>query len=443
MDIAKILKRAFDNLWEASFQPGTATGRFALRAARLCVAVARDISEGNYGQRAASLAYTTLVSFVPLLAIAFSVLKGFGVHDALRPSLQAFLSPLGAESADLTDRIIGFVENINVGVLGAVGTAFLIFGVISTLQKTENAFNEIWRVMRGRSFYKRIRDYMAVVLAGPLMMFLSIAMTTTLQHADAAWKWLRLDLVDTAMQNVFEIVPQILFILAFSALYGFMPNARVQPRAALAAGVTITVVWKILGIFFSFFVASSASYAAIYSAFAALVLFMIWVYMGWFTLLAGAAVAYYLQHPTNQGLSRHIKNLSLRVKEKIALQAVYEIGREFYKEGRGITLQTLSGRTHMPAQAVYDVIEDLVDQGLLAATGPAAPLFIPGRPFDETTVEDLLKAIRAADETPILRIDRVHGAPVVNALMKIHDKAIHDKLGKYTLKQLSLGSIEA
>lgn len=438
----KLYKRGLSNLWEVSFQPGTATGRFSLRMLRLCVAVARDIDEGNYGQRAASLAYTTLVSFVPLLAIAFSVLKGFGVHDALRPSLQVFLAPLGTDSGGLAERIVEFVENINVGVLGAVGTAFLIFGVISTLQKTENAFNEIWRVLRGRSFYKRLRDYMAVVLAGPLMMFLSIAMSATLQHADVAWKWMRLDLVDSSMQNVFEIVPQVLFILAFSALYGFMPNTKVKPSAALAAGVTITIVWKILGVFFAFFVASSSSYAAIYSAFATLILFMIWVYMGWFTLLAGSAVAYYLQHPTNQGLSRHIKNLSLRVKEKIALQVAYEIGREFYKEGKGVTLQTLSTRVHMPAQAVYDVIEDLVDGGVLAATGPNAPLFIPGRPFDMTTVEDLLKAIRAADETPILRMDRVHGAPVVNALVKIHDKAIHDKFGKYTLKQLALGSIE-
>ncbi|HYD19383.1 MAG TPA: YihY/virulence factor BrkB family protein [Patescibacteria group bacterium] len=443
MTLYKLTKRLRDKLWEASFKPGTVTGRFGLRMLRLGIAVARDIHEGDYGQRAASLAYTTLVSFVPVLAIAFSVLKGFGVHDALLPSLKAFLAPLGPVSIELADRIVGFVENINVGVLGAVGTAFLIFGVVSTMQKTENAFNEIWRVLKGRTFFKRVRDYMAVVLAGPLLMFLSIAMSATLEHADVAWKWLHIDLVDSTMEHVFSVVPWVLFILAFAALYGFMPNARVKPLCALAAGATVSLVWKFLGAVFGLFVATSTSYAAIYSAFAALILFMIWVYVGWFTLLAGAAVSYYLQHPTNQGLSRHIKNLSVRVKEKIALQVCHDIGRAFYKDGKGIDLQHLASGLKMPALAVLDVIEDLSDQGILAATGTGAPHFIPGRPFDTTTIEDLLKAIRAADETPILRVDRVHGSPGVNTVVKLLDKALHDKLGKYTLKQLATGSIEA
>lgn len=441
MKLDKLGEKLFENFWGGGYQPRTFVGRGALKAARLAVAVLRDVREGGFGPRAASLAYTTLVTFVPLLAITFSVLKGFGVHDALEPSLRAWLEPLGEEAGDISRRIVGFVENIKVGVLGAIGIAFLLFGVISMMKKLEDAFNDIWRVARARSFMRRVRDYMVVLLLAPLSLFLSVAMTASLKHADFAWKWLNLDLVDGAMERVFSVVPWMLFVLAFAALYVFMPNTRVRPIPALAAGLVTAVIWKTLGKIFGMFVASSASYAAIYSVFAALVLFMIWVYLGWLVVLIGAAVSYYLQNPSNQPLSRRIKNLSLRVKEKIALQVCAEVGKEFYKEQHGLSLTELSARLKMPALAVFDVVEDLARQGVLAATGAKIRQYIPGRPFDTTSINDMLLAIRSADETGVLRAQKIHASPGVNAAVKIAEKAMDRELGKFTLKQLATGSI--
>ena len=441
MKLDKLGEKFFENFWGDALQTRTFLARAGLKTARLVVAVLRDVREGGFGPRAASLAYTTLVTFVPLLAITFSVLKGFGVHDALEPSLRAWLAPLGDEAGDISRRIIGFVENIKVGVLGAIGIAFLLFGVISMMKKLEDAFNDIWRVARARSFMRRIRDYMVVLLLAPLSLFLSVAMTTSLKHADFAWQWLSLDLVDGAMERVFSIVPWILFMLAFAALYIFMPNTRVKAVPGLVAGAVTAVIWKVLGKLFGIFVAGSASYAAIYSVFATLILFMIWVYAGWMVVLVGAAVSYYLQNPSNQSLSRSIKNLSLRVKEKIALQVCAEVGREFYKQQHGLSLAELSSRLKMPALAVFDVVEDLAKQGVLAATGTKVRQYIPGRPFDTTSINDMLLAIRSADETGVLRAQKIHASPAVNAAVKIAEKAMDKELGKFTLKQLATGSI--
>lgn len=441
MKLDKLGEKFFENFWGDALHTRTFLARGGLKTARFVVAVLRDVREGNFAQRAASLAYTTLVTFVPLLAITFSVLKGFGVHDALEPSLQAWLAPMGEEAGDIARRIVGFVENIKVGVLGAVGTALLLFGVISMMKKLEDAFNDIWRVVKARSFMRRIRDYMVVLLLAPLSLFLSVAMTTSLKHADFAWKWLELDLVDSAMERVFSVVPWVLFVLAFAALYIFMPNTRVKAVPGLVAGLVTAVIWKTLGKLFGMFVVGSASYAAIYSVFAALILFMIWVYAGWMVVLIGAAVGYYLQNPSNQSLSRAIKNLSLRVKEKIALQVCAEVGREFYKQQHGLTLSELSSRLKMPALAVFDVVEDLAGQGVLAATGAKVRQYIPGRPFDTTSINDMLLAIRSADETGILRAQKIHASPAVNAAVKIAEKAMDKELGKFTLKQLATGSI--
>lgn len=441
LTLRKISEWLTEGMWEGgSILPRTHTGRFSLRLARLLLAVTRDMQEGHYGQRAASLAYTSLVTFVPLLAIAFSVLKGFGVHDALERPLRAYLAPLGAGADEIATRIVGFVENVNVGVLGAVGTALLILGVVSMLQKMEYAFNDIWRVARGRTFGKRIRDYLTVVLLAPLSLFLAVAMTTSLQHSDFALKWLKIDLVDTAMENVFAIVPWVLFILAFTAFYIFMPNTRVQVKPALVSATATAVIWKLLGKLFTAFVVGTANYAAIYSVFAVLALFMIWVYAGWLVILVGASVCYYLQHPSNQPISRRVRGLSLRMKEKLALQACAAVGHSFYKDQKGLGLTALSSALKAPLQAVEDVVEDLCDCGILVMAGSQ---LVPARPFDTTTVGEMMQALRAADEFGVLQAHKVAATPAVATLIKISEKALHDKLGKFTLKQLALGSIDA
>ena len=98
------------------------------RVLRLGAAVMADVRGGDLNLRAMSLVYTTLLSLVPLLAISFSVLKGFGVHNQIEPALLNFLEPLGEKRMEITANIIGFVDNIQVGVLGTVGLLFLLFG---------------------------------------------------------------------------------------------------------------------------------------------------------------------------------------------------------------------------------------------------------------------------------------------------------------------------
>ena len=123
-----------------------------LKFVRLLVVCVHDLSESMINLRAMSLVYTTLLSLVPLLAVSFSVLKGFGVHNQMEPMLANFLSPLGPKGLEISATIIDFVENMNVGVLGSLGLAMLVYTVITLIQKMEEAFNEIWRVRRQRSF---------------------------------------------------------------------------------------------------------------------------------------------------------------------------------------------------------------------------------------------------------------------------------------------------
>lgn len=436
----RALKSALeDKIW--GFTPeGGGRARLPLWALRLVMAVLRDMREGQFDQRAASLAYTTLLSFAPLLAIIFAVLKVFGAYNALEPSLRAFLDPLGsAQAAEISGKVVGFVAHINVGMLGMVGLAVLFWGVTGLLRDVEEAFNDIWRVRAARSFLQRLRDYTGVLVIGPLSLLLSVTMTATLRHAGVFGEYLHIDITGGAFEAVFSIVPYLLFMLAFAALYMFMPNTQVKPAPALAAGFITGVIWKVLGKLFGLLVAGSASYAAVYSAFAALVLFVLWIYAGWLTVLAGAAICYYLQNPSNQPLSRKVKNLSLRFKEMLALQICADVGASFYREGHGQTLAAMALKAGVPALAVEDVAEDLTRMGILAQTGARGALYIPGRPFDETAVADMIAAIRKADESGVLRLERAQQDAAVQEVLAASDAGLRHVLGAYSLKDLALG----
>ena len=268
------------------------TGKLLFRrAVRIQLAVLRDIGMGQHGLYAASLVYTTLLALAPMLALCFSIIKSFGGADTLEPFLRHILSPLGSQGMALVPRLTEFVNNINVGVLGAVGLAFLIFSVLSLMQKVEEAFNHIWRVATPRRLGTRIRDHLSVLLIGPLFIFLSMGMTATLRYEDTLGRWLGFSGLDTVAAQLLSFVPWLLFAFAFTALYVFMPNTRVRIIPALVAGGLTALGWKVLGLVFSLFVAQSANYAAIYSAFAALVLLMLWLYMAWLLVLAGSSVA--------------------------------------------------------------------------------------------------------------------------------------------------------
>lgn len=437
--MANLIEDFDKNVWKNEVHEKPWHLRLPVLGARLLVAVARDIQDGSLSLRATSLVYTTLISLVPMLAICFSVIKGFGGTDQIEPFLRGLLEPLGTQGQDLVPHLLGFVNNINVGVLGAIGVAMLVFSVLSLMQQVETAFNQIWNVPNTRSLALRIRDYLSVLLVGPLFIFLSIGMTASLKYQDFMSRWLDFALVNSALEYVFLVLPFVLFTLAFTVIYMFIPNTRVRILPALAAGIVTAFAWKLLGLLFGLFVQGSGNYAAIYSAFAALVLFMIWLYLAWLIVLIGASITYYLQNPTNQRISRHFRQLSLRVKTKLALMLLADIGQVFYqKDGRPMPPALLAKRIRMPARAVEDVAQGLLKAGLLAETEEG---YIPGRPFEETTLNDAFLMLRAADESEGVSYGDLKPHAAADAVLDLQETALEKAFGAMTLKQLALADV--
>jgi len=199
-------------IWEPNITTLPLWKAHGVRTARIILAIAERLLSGELTLRAMSLVYTTLLSLVPLLAVSFSVLKGFGVHNQLEPLLDNILAPLGPSGSQITDQIIGFVGSMQVGVLGSVGLAFLLYTVFSLIQKIENSLNYIWHARPTRTIGQRFSNYLTVIMIGPVLMFSAVGLTVSVMNTSVMQSLAAIEPFGTAISWGTRLVPYLLII---------------------------------------------------------------------------------------------------------------------------------------------------------------------------------------------------------------------------------------
>lgn len=434
--IDKQISRLLDLAWKDDLGRLHGIRRMAVFTARVVLVLVRELIGGQLNLRAMSLVYTTLLSLVPLLAVSFSVLKGFGVHNVIEPLLYNLLLPLGPKGVELTDMIISFVENVEVGVLGSVGFAMLIYTVIALVQKIESAFNFVWHIENLRSLSQRFSNYLSVILIGPVLIFSAVGFTAAVLNTQVAHRLVAIEPFGTLMLYGSRLVPYLLVCTAFTVIYLFIPNTRVHFRAALTGGVIAGVLWKVTGWGFAAFIASTSKYAAIYSSFAILILLLIWLYLSWLILLAGSQIAFYVQHPQYLTRTRLRIVLSNRLRELLALQVMYLVGYSHYHNRPPWGLEQLIDYLGLPGEALNRVIGGLLEAGYLAEiVSDDVPVYLPLRSVETIRLSELLDDVRNYGEMHRFNLQPVAETAVRSVLEEV-DAAGRSALGDKTLKDL-------
>lgn len=427
-------------LWRELPEKSSLLVRWVTNVLRVGYIMVREIAGGELNLRAMSLVFTTLLSLVPLIAVAFSVLKAFGVHNQIEPALVSILEPMGARGQEITATIIGFVENVKVGLLGTVGVAMLFYTIISLVQKIENAFNFVWRVKRARTLARRFTDYLSVVMIGPLLIFTGLGVAATALNHDVVRQMEAIEPFGTLIVIVSKLVPYLMIILAFTFLYKFIPNTRVKLGPAMIGATVAGIMWVTLGTLFASFVASSSSYTAIYSSFAILFFFMLWLYLAWFILLTGSLVAFYLQHPKLVRLGDKSYQLSPRLREKQGLWLMTVIAKRFCSHQPAFSLQDLEDETGLITSVLQELLITLEHGDLLVELVGENPRYVPAQDPSVIKVSMILHCLRTAEESDLLKVkDLVE--PVVDQLLQQLAIAQESVLVELTLRDLALGKV--
>lgn len=414
--------------------PANRLGRLRLSAARISYCVARDMLEGQLTLRAMSLVYTTLLSLVPLLAVSFSVLKAFGVHNQIKPLLFEFLGRMGPQGIEVGEKIMGFVDNVKVGVLGSLGIALLFYTVVSLLQKIERSFNYVWRVNEARHLTRRFSDYLSVILVGPVLVFTAVGMTASIKSTALVQSLSSIALIGDTIEIIGQVVPYLLIIIAFSFVYSFMPNTRVRLKSALIGAIVAGVLWETTSWLFASFAVSSANYAAIYSSFAILVLFMLWLYLGWVILLLGVNVSYYHQHPRMLSSAAGCHCLGHQQLERLIIEMMYLIGLHFHQGKPPWTANELARSLGQPTEQISNVLELLAEADLLAATSDKQKHWLPAREMDKIMLVELLQVARGSSKTGVSPDNTVQTASL--HVSRAVEQALATSLQGETLKSL-------
>lgn len=422
-------------LWEIEAAGLKKTRRIPVSAVRLVYKLADDFRRGEFSVRASSLVYTTLLTFVPLLAIAFALLKALGVHNMIAPLLYGFLEPIGDKSSEITATIIDYVDRINVNVLGTVGLALLIYTIISTIQQVENAFNHFWQITRCRTLVQKFRDYLSVLLVGPILIVASLGITTTIMSNKVTQKLKGFEPFGTAILFFGELFPYFLTISAFTMFYYLLPNTRVRLRSAFAGGAFAGILWQVLSWAFAKFLVSTAQYSAIYSGFAIVLVFMIWLYFNWLIMLAGVKVAFYHQFPTALGMRQDREIFTERFKYRLALAVMYLVGLNYHHDRPRWTLKTLVRHLGLPVAPVTEVLHALEDRKILLLIKEDLT-YLPARDIAAITVREVLSSVQLQFRGDMMFGDDPCAMPVISRLLDRMDESVMKTFSEETVKSL-------
>ena len=352
----KMRAKLIDQLLDVELSELTRVKRLIHSSLKIVVMVSRDFIQNLVKLQAMALAFKTLLSLAPLLAVVFSLLKAFGVHNRMEPALAEALAPLGDKGREITSHLISFVNQMSAGALGSVGLVTLFITVLSLMGTIEEAFNHIWRVKSPRKLARRFSDYLSAILVGPVLVFAAVTITATLQNHAIVQALLSLQAFGAVLLALLRLVPYLTLWGAFTFVYMFIPNTRVRLRSALVGGLVAAVLWQTVGWGFAVFVASSTRYYVVYSSFAILLLFLLWLHVGWVIVLLGAQVTYAHQHIHFFLGNRELLAQTAAGREKLALLTMLLIGRNFRQGLEPLSVADIAVHLRTPAGVVKEIL---------------------------------------------------------------------------------------
>ncbi|ACN16355.1 predicted tRNA processing ribonuclease Rbn (RNase BN) [Desulforapulum autotrophicum HRM2] len=378
---------------------------FATRVFLTVVAAVKGFQKDNCMLRASALTFYTLLSIVPVMAMAFGIAKGFGFETMLRKEILLRLA--GHEEA--AQRIIDFsgtlLAETKGGVMAAVGVIFLAWAVVKMLGHMEDAFNTIWWIKKGRTLVRKFSDYLGLLFVAPLLLILSGSTTVFILT--------RLKVFFEATGGVVFVEPFVFFFvkllpfftiwILFFFLYMFMPNKKVDIRAAVMGALIAGGVYQMGQMIYFRFQVGVSHYNAIYGSFAALPLFLIWLQASWVLLLLGAEIAFVWEgrRSLNEKEGAY-EQMSMRTRKILCLGIVLVCVQRFSRGLKAPSDSEIAQELEIALGVVRMLLDDLVECNILAEiTTPSGDRFQPAMDLEFMTVMTVINALEVHGETEV------------------------------------------
>lgn len=312
--------------------------------------------------QAAGMTYRTTLAIVPALALLFAIGRGFGLQAVIQDELNSILPGQKFTIDKAMSFVDGYLNQSSEGVFVGIGLVFLLWTLISLVSSVEDTFNKVWGVSQGRSFWRKMSDYTALLLILPVLMIcasgLTLFVSSTLQKA------FDFEFMTPLISVMLEIASWIMTWLFFAACYKLIPNTKVKIVNALIAGVIAGTGFRVLQWLFITGQLYVTKYNAIYGSFAFLPLLLLWVYLTWMVTLCGALICYASQNIFLYAMSSQVRGISPDYGEKVTVAVMTMLVKDFTDRKPPMSAIQISEKSDIPPRLVTDVLNRLCDAGL-------------------------------------------------------------------------------
>lgn len=424
------------DIWRTDDSNMSSRRRGVFHILKILIIAVRGFVENRVAVRASALTYFTLLSVVPIVALAFAIAKGFGldgmVENLIRNSFAA--------NPDTADYLISFsssmLENTKGGLIAGIGIIMLMYTVFELLNKVEASFNFIWNIKNDRPFLRKITDYMTIMVFTPILLIVASSATFFVRAKLGEYFT---DYLAPVWTTLFNIVPYLLMSIVFTLVYLIMPNTKVNVKSALSAGVITGVAFQAWQWIYVTFQVGVSEYGAVYGSFAALPLFLLWLQTSWIIVLLGCMIAYSVQNVNHYSTELTAGNISTRLMKRVSMLLMTKITKNFAESKPPKDAVTWSEELKISQKLFAHAAQRLQDVGLLVEVrndGGGSPIYIPAIDIANITVDTICSRIDAYGEDDNFPLQMSGDLERIDRLAAEGEKAMRDVLDKKLVKDI-------
>ncbi|MBL7930357.1 MAG: YihY/virulence factor BrkB family protein [Bacteroidia bacterium] len=419
-------------LWKVRLNKVEKRQGILIRQLRVFSLAIKEFRNDNSLITATALTFYSIFSIVPILALIFAIAKGFGYEKTLQEQI---LNNYGEYADILNNAFIyanSMLANTKGGIIAGFGIVLLLWSVMQLLINIEDSFNRIWEVTHGRSWVRKVTDYLTIMLIGPLLLILSGGLTVALQTKVGGIE--SLSLISAYVMKLFAYL---LVSGVFTFLYVVIPNTKVNIKAAFTAGLITACLFELLGWAYIRFQIGANRMNAIYGGFAALPLFFIWLQYSWYVILFGAQLAYANEYVEHYELEDDIKNISTRYRKVIGLMIANLVAKGFYDGQKSLTIKEITDKLDIPPRLARLILYDFVTTGVFVEvlSDNDEIVYQPGITESKFTVKYLIDTMEKKGVND-LAISNTNELTHIHRLMEELDKTMDTDTGHLHIKDI-------
>jgi membrane protein len=403
--MVKFLKKDIWNIRQKDLPPPKS---FLLKTLKVIVLSIRGVAKDRISLQASALTFFSLLSIVPVLAMAFGIAKGFGFEKGLEKMLLNALEGQEEVALRVMEFARGLLANVKGGLVAGTGLLVLFYTAIKILSHIEKAFNDIWGIKKGRTVGRQITDYLSVLLIGTVLFIMASGVTVLITGGITLVlkKFAFLQFLSPGISMVLQILPIVALWVLFSFVYVFMPNTKVNLKSGALAGIIAGTMYYVFQWGYISLQIGIAKQSAIYGSFAALPLFFTWIQISWMIVLFGAEISFAHQNVEMFEFEEECLGVSHTFKRLLSLRVAQFVIMRFIQGEKAWGNEQISRELEIPIRLVNQILYDLVTSGILSEVRMEQEKYIayePARDPDTLTIKYVIDALesRGSDNIPV------------------------------------------